>query len=112
MIPLILMPTIAATGSEANHFAAITNWQIREKRGLHSPHIFPRVAIVDPELMLTLPAKQTAQGGVDIFCHVVESYITAPEPSMVTDGIMETAMRSAVPLPATAQSRPSYCRLP
>ncbi len=96
VLPLILVPTFAATGSEANHLAAITNWQIREKRGLQSPYIFPRVSIVDPELTLTLPEKQTAQGGVDIFCHAVESYITAKEPSMVTDGIMETVMRTAV----------------
>ena len=94
--PLILVPTMAATGSEANHFASITNWERREKRGLASPYLFPTLSIVDPELTLTVPAKQTAQGGVDIFCHAVESYITAPEPSMVTDGITETVMRAVV----------------
>jgi len=96
VLPIILVPTIAATASEANHSAAITNWQIREKRSLLSPYLFPKVSIVDPELTLTLPEKQTAQGGVDIFCHVVESYITAEEPSTVNDGIMETVMRTVV----------------
>ena len=78
MVPkLILIPTVAASGSEANCGAVITNWQIHEKCVLNSPHIYPAVSIVDPELTLTLPAKSTAQGGVDIFCHLVEPYITA-----------------------------------
>jgi hypothetical protein len=94
--PLILVPTMAATGSEANHFASITNWEKREKRGLASPYLFPTLSIVDPELTLTVSPKQTAQGGVDIFCHAVESYITAPEQSMITDGITETVMRTVV----------------
>ena len=96
VLPLILVPTIAASGSEANFFASITNWQTQEKRALLSPYVFPKVSIVDPELTLTLPQKQTATGGVDIFCHVVENYITAGEPSPVTDGIMETVMRTVV----------------
>ena len=96
VLPLILVPTIAASGSETNYFASITNWQTQEKRALLSPYVFPTVSIVDPELTLTLPEKQTAPGGVDIFCHVVESYITAKEPSMVTDGLMETVMRTVV----------------
>lgn len=96
VLPLILVPTVAATGSEANNTATITNWETREKRGLLNPYLFPVVSIVDPELTLTLPRRQTATGGVDIFCHVVEDYITAKEPSMVTDGIMESVMRAVV----------------
>ena len=98
VLPLIVVPTLAATGSEANCSASITNWETREKRGCVTPYIFPKVSIVDPELTLTLPKKQTAKGGVDIFCHVVEGYITTQEPSMVTDGIMETVMRTVVEL--------------
>lgn len=89
---LILVPTVAASGSEANNGAVITNWQTHEKSVLSSPHIFPRVSIVDPELTLTLPAKITAQGGVDIFCHLVEPYITAESPAPLTDGIMEVLL--------------------
>ena len=96
VLPLILVPTIAATGSEANYFASITNWQTREKRALQSPCLFPVVSIVDPELTLSVPKQQTAVGGVDIFCHVVEGYITAQEPSSLTDGIMEAVMRMVV----------------
>jgi len=93
---LILVPTIAASGSEANNGAVITNWNTHEKRVLNSPHFFAKVSIVDPDLTLTLPEKPTAQGGVDIFCHLVESYLTAEESSPLTDGIMETTMRMVV----------------
>ena len=96
LLPLILVPTTAATGSEANNFALITNWETREKKACITPYIFPTLSIVDPELTLSVPKQQTATGGVDIFCHVVEGYITAQEPSSLTDGIMEAVMRMAV----------------
>ena len=93
---LILVPTVAASGSEANNGAVITNWETREKRVLISPHFFAKVSIVDPDLTLTLPEKPTAQGGLDIFCHLVEGYLTAKKPFPLTDGIMETTMRLVV----------------
>ena len=93
---LILVPTVAASGSEANNGAVITNWDTHEKMVLNSPYFFAKVSIVDPDLTLTLPEKPTAQGGVDIFCHLAECYLTAAEPSPLTDGIMETAMRMVV----------------
>jgi len=96
MPSVILAPTVAASGSETNNLAVITNWEIHEKRPLRSTHFFPKVSIVDPELTLTLPEKPTAQGGVDIFCHLAEDYLTATEPSPLSDGIMETAMSMVV----------------
>lgn len=98
LLPLILVPTIAATGSEANCGASISNWETREKAYFSTPALFPKVSIVDPELTLSVPKKQTATGGVDIFCHAVEGYITTQEPSIVTDGITETVMRTVVVL--------------
>jgi len=93
---LILVPTIAASGSEANNGAVITKWETREKMVFFNPYLFARVSIIDPELTLTLPEKPTAQGGVDIFCHVVESYLTTRKAFPLTDGIMETTMRLVV----------------
>ena len=91
---LILVPTVAASGSEADNGAVITNWGTHDKRVLNSPYFFAKVSIVDPDLTLTLPEKPTAQGGVDIFCHLVECYLTAQRLSPLTCGIMETAMRT------------------
>jgi alcohol dehydrogenase YqhD (iron-dependent ADH family) len=94
--PLVLVPTIAATGSEFDAFSVITNWENHEKRAVRTPHYFPNVSIVDPELTVTLPLKLTAAGGVDIFLHVAENYITTSGPSLLTDGIMEGIMRVVV----------------
>lgn len=93
---LILVPTVAASGSEVNNGAVITNWETHEKMVISSPYFFAEVSVIDPELTLSLPARPTAQGGVDIFCHLVESYLTTGEPSLLTDGILETAMRMVV----------------
>jgi len=106
VLPLILVPTTAATGSEANCNALIINRETQEKRGRANPCMFPKVSIVDPELTLTMPDRQTATGGVDIFCHAVEGYITAEEPSMVTDGIIETVLRTVVTLLPKVLTRP------
>ena len=93
---IILVPTTAASGSENNNGAVITNWETHEKRLLNSPYFYAKVSVVDPELTVSLPQKTTAQGGLDIFCHLAESYITAMESSPLTDGILETAMSMVV----------------
>lgn len=93
---LILVPTVAASGSEANNGAVITNWQTHEKCVFSSSHTYPRVSIVDPDLTLTLPVKPTMQGGVDIFCHLVEPYSTAKNPAPLTDAIVEATLRLVV----------------
>lgn len=93
---LIAVPTVAASGSEANCGAVITNWETHDKCVLSDSCAYPAVSIVDPELTLTLPLKPTAQGGVDIFCHLAEPYITAGNPQPLTDGILETSMKMVV----------------
>ena len=95
-LPIILVPTVAASGSEANNGAVFTNWDTHEKVVLMHPTTYPSVSIVDPELTVTLPARPTAQGGVDIFCHLVESYITADETTLINDAIRESSMRTVV----------------
>jgi alcohol dehydrogenase YqhD (iron-dependent ADH family) len=90
---LVTVPTVAASGSEANCGAVITNWETHEKCVVSDRCAFPVVSIVDPELTLTLPARPTAQGGVDIFCHLVEPYVTAANPQPLTDGIVETSLK-------------------
>lgn len=95
-LPIIAIPTVAASGSEANNGAVITNWETHEKVVLMHPSVYPAVSIVDPALTLTVPAKTTAQGGVDIFCHLVEAYVTAHESTLINDGLRESSMRTVV----------------
>jgi alcohol dehydrogenase len=95
-IPVILVPTLAASGSEANCTAVFTDWNTHEKVILSNNSMFPVLSIIDPVLTLTLPSKNTAQGGVDVFCHLVEAYITATETTLINDAIRESCMRTVV----------------
>lgn len=94
--PIIAVPTVAASGSESNCGAVITNWTTHEKMVLFHKSLYPAVSIVDPELTLHLPLKQTLQGVVDIFCHLVEPYLTDTDESPLTDSIRETAMKMVI----------------
>jgi len=95
-LPIIEIPTVASTSSETDHFAAITEWETHEKIGFASPFIFPRVALIDPELTLTLPLKPTLQGAFDIISHTLERYLTTKVISPLTDGINEAVLRMVV----------------
>lgn len=97
-LPLMTLPTIAATGSEADSGGVISNWETHEKAVIISPHLFPKVSIVDPELTVSVPPDITSDGAVDIICHVIESYFTATSPAPLQDrlseGIIKTVMES------------------
>jgi alcohol dehydrogenase YqhD (iron-dependent ADH family) len=95
-LPIILIPTVAASGSEANNGAVITDWDTHEKIVFMHPTMYAACSIVDPALTLTLPTKPTAQGGVDIFCHLVENYITAHESTLINDSLREASMKTVV----------------
>jgi len=75
-LPLGTVLTLAATGSEMNGNAVISNWETKQKRGIGSKHIYPRFSILDPKLTYTVPANQTVNGIVDIMSHVFEQYFT------------------------------------
>jgi len=74
-LPVIVVSTTSGTGSQVTQVAVVTNTEKRDKSALYNPIIFPRVAVVDPELMLTVPEHVTASTGFDVFAHAFESYI-------------------------------------
>lgn len=95
-LPIVTIPTLAATGSEADSGAVITNWETKEKSGIHGPALFPKAAILDPELTYTVPVNYTADGAVDIFTHLYEGYMTGDEHANVQDELTEGLMRNVV----------------
>jgi hypothetical protein len=70
----ILIPTTAGSGSEVTPWATIWDTDNKRKHSLVLPSVPPRVAIVDPELTLTLPPRQTAISGADALAHALEAY--------------------------------------
>lgn len=76
-LPVVAVSTTSGTGSQCTCFAVISNHKTKQKPGMGSPHILPRVAVVDPELMLSMPEGLTVMTGFDVFCHAVEAYTSA-----------------------------------
>jgi len=73
-IRLISVSTTAGTGSEVTPIAILTDTQAKLKKGVVSPYLIPDVAIVDPDLTLSLPAAVTAATGMDAMTHCIEAY--------------------------------------
>lgn len=90
-LPVIAISTTSGTGSQCTMFSVITNPRTRQKPGMGSPYILPKVAIIDPELMLTLPQGQTLITGFDVFCHAVEAY-TSNASSPISDVYAEKSI--------------------
>ncbi len=73
--PLIAIPTTAGTGSEATAAAVIRNQDNREKYAISDVSVIPRYAILDPQLIESLPKDYTAYTGMDALTHAIEAYI-------------------------------------
>lgn len=74
VVPIIAVPTTAGTGSEVTPVAVVSDPDHEIKVGVSSPHLIPRVAIVDPELTVGAPAGVTIHSGIDALVHAIESY--------------------------------------
>ena len=75
VLPLIAIPTTSGTGSQCTQAAVISDNITNEKTTVFRQEFFPKEALIDPELMMTLPPGLTASTGFDAFCHLSESYI-------------------------------------
>lgn len=75
LLPVIAVSTTSGTGSQVTQVAVITNSEKRDKSALYNNILYPKVCIVDPELMLSVPHFVTATTGFDVFCHAFESTI-------------------------------------
>lgn len=74
-LPIIAVATTSGTGTEVTQVAVMTNTAEKTKSAIFNSHIYPKVSIIDPELMITLPSHVTASTGFDVFCHAFESYL-------------------------------------
>lgn len=93
-LPVIAITTTAGTGSEVDQYGVITNEETNEKIGFGGfDSLFPKLAVVDPELMTSVPPRFTAYQGFDALLHSVECYIAAPA-SLMSDMYALTAIEN------------------
>jgi len=90
--PIIAVPTTAGTGSEVGRAGVVTHPVTHEKKIIFHPAIMPKVAILDPELTVGLPAQLTAATGMDALAHVLEAYC-APFYHPLAAGVALEGMR-------------------
>ncbi len=74
-LPIVAISTTSGTGSQVTQVSVVTNPRERDKSALYNNLLYPRVSIIDPELMVSLPPFVTATTGFDVFCHAFESLL-------------------------------------
>src|SRR5712692_3572928 len=92
-LPTIMLPTTAGTGAELTVTSMVT--VDGHKRWINSPHLMPTVAVVDPELTMTMPQGTTASTGLDALCHNTEAYLSSTA-NVITDSAALEGIRQIV----------------
>ncbi len=93
-LPLFVVLTISATGSEMNGGAVITNEETKQKFSFWTNWSYPKISILDPSVQFTLPKNQTLNGAADAIAHVLEFYFDGTPNTMITDEISEGTIRT------------------
>lgn len=93
-LPVAIILTIPAAGSESSGDTVITNEEKQLKYGYGCSALRPLLSIIDPELFFTLPKSQLANGVADMMSHVFERYFTNTSNTALTDGLCETVLRT------------------
>lgn len=105
-LPVAVVLTICATGSEMNSGAVISNEKTHEKLEINHPLLYPELSICDPTYLYTLPPEQTAAGAVDILSHVMEQYFQPNDEAYITDVLSEAVMKTVVKYARKAMDEP------
>ena len=95
-LPLIDVLTLAATGTEMNGNAVISDLSQNKKIGTFSYDVIPRVSICDPSYLFTLPPYQTAAGTADIMSHVIEDYFKTEAHADIQNSFAEGILRTCI----------------
>lgn len=95
-LPVGVILTIAAAGSETSDSAVLTDLETGDKRGLSTPFNRPVFAIMNPELTYTLPTFQIACGIADIMMHTMDRYFNPVTDNQLTDEIAEALLRTVI----------------
>ena len=96
VLPIVTILTLAATGSEMNKNAVISDMSSNDKIGTGHWNMIPKVSILDPTYMYTLPPIQTAAGTADIMSHIIENYFKREKEAFVQDRIAEGLLEACI----------------
>jgi alcohol dehydrogenase class IV len=106
-LPVMAIPTTAGTGSEATGVAVVTDTETDEKMLFAGKALMPLAALVDYELTLTMPARLTADTGIDTLCHALEAFVSVKR-NPFTDGLAADVMRAVVRWLPIAWAEPGH----
>lgn len=107
VLPIVTVLTLAATGSEMNKNAVISNMETNEKLGTASKNFIPKASICDPSYTYGVPAYQTAAGTADIISHVCENYFKKEKEAFVQDRFSEGIIKACVKYAPIAIAEPN-----
>jgi alcohol dehydrogenase YqhD (iron-dependent ADH family) len=105
-LPLGCVLTLAATGSEMNGNAVISNEETQEKLAMSDDSLRPKVSVLDPTYTYTVNQWHTAAGTVDIMSHIFEQYFTPEEETEVQDSIAEAILKTCIKYGPVAINEP------
>lgn len=91
-LPVLAIPTTCGTGSEVTWVSVVTHTGRMFKMSIKGPRLFPAVALVDPDLLVSLPAQLVASTGMDAMTHAIEAY-TVKAATFITDFFAREALR-------------------
>ncbi|MFA5161044.1 MAG: iron-containing alcohol dehydrogenase [Elusimicrobiales bacterium] len=105
-LPLIAVPTLAASGSEMNGNSVVSNPETGQKLPTASAALYPAAAFMDPEATFSVPPDHTAYGAVDALSHIAEGYFTSQEPHELQLELAEAVMRNIIRCSGAALKNP------
>ena len=105
-LPIVTILTLAATGSEMDTAAVISNLETGDKLGRLAPALLPKVSFLDPTLTYSVSKFQTAAGSADIMSHIIEVYFNTQEDLFMLDCFMEGMLKTIVKFAPVALAEP------